>query len=176
MLNREQKSALIQSMKREFAESPAAFLVSYKGIDVAQLQALRRGLRDKGGRLQIAKMRLIKRAIADVDGLSNLAPMLKEQLGVVFAANEPTAVAKMLHDFSKECTQLGIVGGCMDAHVLNKKDVIAIATLPSRDVLLAQLCGVLNAPMRNCAGALQAIIAQLAYGVKAVADKKAQSE
>jgi large subunit ribosomal protein L10 len=155
-MNRQQKQVAVESLKKNFSESAASFLVSYKGLDVGQMQALRRGVRAKGGLVYVVKMRLAKRAIEGIGGAQELESMLKDQCALVFAP-EPTAVAKVLYDFSREHEKLGVVAGCMESRLLSKDKVIALAKLPSREVLLAHLASTLLAPISSLARVLNAV-------------------
>lgn len=146
-MNRDQKSLVIESLKNGFAQSKASFVVSYKGLTVAQMQTLRKELRTKNSKLQVAKGRLMKRAIEGLSEADQFAEYLNDQIGLVFVADEPTSVAKILHDFSKNNEALRLVAGYYDAHVLTSDTVKRFASLPPKDMLLAQLCGTLKAPI-----------------------------
>jgi len=156
-MNREQKAIIIDSIKKDFAQSEASFIVGYKGLTVKQLQALRKELRSKNGTFRVAKGRLIKIAVNGLDGISELTPYFKEQIGVVFADQQAPAVAKVLYDFSKKNDAFKLVAGFFDARVLPTKDIERIATLPSREVLLAQVCYVLNMQMVRLLWTLQKV-------------------
>ena len=115
---------------------------------------------------------MVKRAIGEVDGVCALEEHLKEQLGVVFASDQFTEVAKILSDFSKENPALNLVAGCLEAEVIDKVKISQLATLPSRDVLLAQLCGTLQAPTTKLAALLNTMVLRLLWTLKQVGDKK----
>lgn len=150
-MNRQEKEQVIKSLKNEFAESQASFLVGYKGLTVAQVQALRRKLRSQGGEFKVVKARLMKRAAEGVVGAQELEPYFKNQVALVFVNKEVAPIAKTLVDFSKENTALMIVVGCADKQLMEAGDIKLLASLPSREVLLAQLCGVLMAPIATMA-------------------------
>jgi len=171
-MNREQKAALIESLKNDFRNSEASFLVGYKGLSVGQMQTLRRAVRAKGGKLKVAKNRLVRRAVSEVDGVCALEDHLKEQLGVVFAADEFTQVAKALAEFSKENPALTLVSGCLGAEVIDKAKISQLALLPSADVLLGQLAGTLQAPTTKLAALLNTMVVRLLWTLKQVGDKK----
>lgn len=162
-MNRQQKEQVIESLKDNFQNKAASFLVGVKGLTVTQLEQLRGGLRDKGGKLKIAKVRLAKRAISDMEGMQDLDVSMKEQLGFVFADSEGPAVAKVLHKFAKNNEALELVAGYFENSVLDKDNIVEIALLPSREELLAMVARVLNEP-----------IAKFARAIQAVADKKAE--
>jgi len=171
-MNRQQKEATVQSLKEQFSQSHAAFVVGYSGLSVAQMQDLRTQLRKDGGTLKIAKARLFKRAVGDLGDDSALTPYLKQQIGVVFASHEAPAVAKILSSFSKNNAALQLVVGKLDGSVLNQQGIVRIATLPSKDVLRAQLCGTLQAPITRLVFGLNMQIMQLLLVLKQVAEKK----
>lgn len=156
-MNREQKAIIIDSIKNDFSQSEASFVVGYKGLTVKQLQALRKELRSKNGSFKVAKGRLVKLAVKDLNGVNSLSPYFKEQIGVVFAADQVSGVAKVLYNFSKANQGLKLVAGFFDERVLPSKDIERIATLPSREELLAQVCFMLNMQMVRLLWTLQKV-------------------
>src|SRR5271170_2361245 len=160
-MNRQQKELVVKTLHDNFQKSDASFFIGVKGLTVSQSQALRSELRKNGGQLVIAKVRLMKRAVSDMAYHELLEPYLKEQIGVVFALRESPAVAKVLYDFSKENKALSLVEGCLASRVLDKSAIERVALLPSRDILLGQVCGTLKAPITSFVGVLQANILRL---------------
>lgn len=156
-MNREEKALLVASLKNDFAQSKAAFLVNYQGLTVEQVKNLRKGLRSKGGRMKIAKARLIKMAAQDNPEINVMLPYFKEQIGVIFVQDEPQSIAKVLNDFAKENEKLTIVAGSLESKLVDKATIVRIASLPSREVLLAQLCGTLKAPIAKLAFVLKMV-------------------
>ena len=171
-MNRQQKEVVLQTLKQDFLEVPASFLVGIKGMTVAQMQGLRRELRGKGGELKVAKNRLLKIAVKDVPGAQDLTPYLHSQIGVVFAQGDVSAVAKVLHSFCKVNQGFDIIAGRLDAKFLNKESVSFIATLPPREVLLGQVCGTIKAPMNNLVLLLNQLILRLLLVLNQIALKK----
>lgn len=173
-MNRQQKESVVGLFHKDFLANKGTFFVNYSGLTVAQMQQLRRKLREKGGALKIAKMRLVKRALADVEGVEGLLSHCKNQLGVVFAydAAEISGVAKTLSDFAKVNAALGLVVGCVDAQVLDKMAISRIASLPSKEVLLAQVCGTLNAPITSLVCGLNSMLVKLLIALKEVEKQK----
>lgn len=171
-MNRQQKEQVIASLNELLAQSEASFIINYRGLSVAQLQSLRNNLRKDGGTVRVAKARLMKRATEGVDGIDELVPHLKEQIALVFAQKETPAVAKTLHTFAKENEALDIVAGFFEKQVLDKDSVVAIASLPSRDVLLAMLLGGMQAPVSGFARVLNMLILRLLFVLKQIAEKK----
>jgi len=164
-MKKQQKQAAIESLEAQFSKSHGSFLVNFQGLSVAQLKSLRFELSDKGGSLKVAKNRLARLALKDVSSCQGLDSLLVGQLAYVFAQDEVTSVAKVLVDFAKKNDKLKVVAGCSESKIYDAKSVAVLASLPSREVLLAQLCGVLNAP-----------VILFALSIKAVAEKQAQVE
>lgn len=102
-MNRQEKSQVIETLKTDLSHSKAAFLVGVKGLTVSQLQSLRKDLRNQGGKLKITKARLMRIASENTsEACSELNPFFKDQIGIVFANNEPNSIAKVLYDFSRK--------------------------------------------------------------------------
>ena len=133
-------------------------------MPVATMQELRRELSAVDGKLKVAKMRLVKKAVEVDAEMKELLPYLKDQLGVVFSKGEAPAVAKVLYLFAKKNETLGLVIGTLDKQLLNKNEIVEIATLPSREMLLAQLCYVLQSSIIQTVMTLDALAKQREQG------------
>ena len=157
-MNRQEKEQVIDSLKVDFERSNASFLIGYKGLTVSQMSDLRRRLRKKGASLHVAKITLIKRAIKEIPAVQELGSLLGDQLALVFVQNEPPGIAKILCDFSAECEKLRVLGGSCDSFLLTQETVKTFATLPSREVLLAQVCGILKTPISRFGNLLNKIL------------------
>jgi|ERR1700733_152085 len=159
-MNREEKSQEISALKQEFSESPASILVSYKGLSVNQLQKLRRGVRQNGGNFKVAKTRLMRIAAEDIESAQPLLPYFKDQVGIVFCEEKAPVILKFLSAFSKENELFKLVVGSLDSKLVEAPVLVQLANLPSREVLLARLCGVLKAPISRLAFVLQQVSAK----------------
>lgn len=172
-MNRQQKMEVVDFLKDNFSTSEASFLITVNGLTVGQMQNLRIELRNNGGLLKVAKGRLMKLAIQDVDGgAQELMPFCKNQVGLVFAQAEPPAVAKVLHDFAGKNDAFSIVVGCLESGVIDAASVARIALLPSKDVLRAQACGTLKMPIVGFVNVLRVLILRLLWVLKQISDKK----
>lgn len=157
-MNRQEKEQLVQTLKQEFKSCEASFLVDYKGLTVAQLGDLRKKLRAQSSDMLVAKVTLVKRAVAQDANVNVLTPFLQNQVALVFVRkNESSAVAKTICDFTQNST-LNVVAGYYDSVLLDSKAVKQFAKLPPREVLLAQVAGVLKAPIAKFARVCQAIV------------------
>lgn len=171
-MNREQKAAVVATLKDNFVHSQASFLIKYQGLSVVQLQNLRKDLRTQDATFKVTKARLMKLASDGVLNAEVMLPYYKDQIGVVFATKEASAVAKILSDFAKKNEALSIIAGSYDATLLQKADVQRFATLPSKEVLLATLCGTLNAPIAGFARVLNAVPVKLLWALKRIGEQK----
>ncbi|TET06525.1 50S ribosomal protein L10 [Candidatus Dependentiae bacterium] len=146
-MNRHQKGLVVNQLRDDFTESKSLFLVNFCGMSVEQMQLLRRRLDEKGGALKVSKIRLMKRAAKGIEKIESLIPYLKGQLAFVLSTTgESPVIAKVLYDFAQENKQLHVIAGYLDSELLTKEAVSRIATLPPKEILIAQLCGMLRMP------------------------------
>lgn len=146
-MNRQQKKSVMQLLAGDYSMSQAVFLVGFRGMTVEQLQKLRRQLRQNGGHLKVAKMTLVRRVVEEnANECSSLMPYLKDQCALVFAEKDISTIAKTLQTIAKENEKLTLVAGCFESQLLSRETIVRIASLPSREVLLAHLCGTILAP------------------------------
>jgi|SRR5579872_410539 len=173
-MNKQEKELVIKELQAGFKESRAAFVVGYKGMTVAQLHALRTQLRPQGGKLQVAKARLMKRALQEVAADTHaMDDYLKDQIGLVFVAGEAPAIAKILCDYAKENSALSLIAGRVDAQIFDKNGIEQFATIPSIDVLRAQICGAIKAPINGLANVLRTSVSRVVCVVHEVQKKQA---
>lgn len=156
-MNRQQKANLVQGLSEKFLTTEASFIVNCQGMTVAQIQNLRLALEAKNSEMQVAKNRLVRIAIQGKVESDILREKLVGQNAIVFAKSDLTGTAKVLHDFAKANEELKIVAGCYDSRLLDKAAVIVLASLPSREVLLARLFGTMMAPVTALAIVLKQI-------------------
>lgn len=159
-MNRQQKEHIVASVRQMFDGAQAAFLVNYKGLSVHDMQTLRKKIREANGTFKVTKARLMKRASFDVQGAEDFSSNFKDQVGLVFANNEVTVIAKHITEFAKDKESLKIVAGFFENRLLSKEEVVALGSIPSRDVLLATLVYTLQASMINLVGTLEAKLAK----------------
>ena len=165
------KVATIDEVKSRIATSSTAVVTEYRGLTVAQISTLRRQLRTLGADYKVFKKTLVRRAIAGTD-VESLAEFLVGPTAIAFVDGDVSAVAKALRDFARETPKLIVKGGVVDGKPLSMKDLSALADLPSRDVLLAQIAGLLASPLRTMAGLLKAVPQNFAYGLSALIEAK----
>lgn len=179
---RPDKVAVVDELKQRFAETDATILTEYRGLDVSAMAQLRNSLREAGGEYKIYKNTLVRLAARDA-GL-DIEDLLVGPTALAFvaqrsdgAAGDVAAVAKTLRDFAKDNQSLLIKGGVLGDKPLDSERIKTLASLPSRDILLAQLAGAFQAPMAKFAGLLSAVPRQFAYAVNAlIQDRQASGE
>jgi large subunit ribosomal protein L10 len=166
---------VVDEVREKLAGADAALLTEYRGLTVKQLAELRRALRPAGGEYKVYKNTLVRFAAREVveDGLDS---MLTGPTAIAFVQGDPAAVAKALREYARGHQALVLKGGLLGDKIVTAKDVEALADLPSRDVLLAQLAGAFQAPLVKLAGLLQALPRNFAYGLKALIDQRGGPE
>ena len=172
---RPEKVAVVDEVREKLAGADAALLTEYRGLTVKQLAELRRALRPTGGEYKVYKNTLVRFAAREVVE-DRLDSMLTGPTAITFVQGDPAAVAKALRDYAKGHQALVLKGGLLGDKVVTANDVEALADLPSRDVLLAQLAGAFQAPLVKLAGLLQALPRNFAYGLKALIDQRGGPE
>jgi len=170
-MNREEKSAVIDQIADEIGASDAIFALDYRGITVAQIAELREKLRPSDTKLRVTKNSLSERA-ADQAGVADIKPMLVGPTALALVKGDAAAAAKILSDTARVLRgPLAFKGGVMGGAPLSAADVEAIAKLPSRDVLHAQLVGTIAAPLTGLARTLNALIAGIAIQLGQIRDQ-----
>jgi large subunit ribosomal protein L10 len=169
--HRPEKVAQVADATEKLRAASAAIVTEYRGMSVTQLGALRRSLKPAGGEFKVYKNTLARLAAVEA-GVPGLGELLVGPCAITFVTGDAAAVAKAIRDAAKTNPLLVIKGGLIGDKVISAKDVEALADLPSREVLLAQFAGALQAPMAKMAGLLQAMPRNFAYGLKALIDQK----
>lgn len=172
-MNRAQKEAVVAQVRDAMAQASATFLVDFQGAPVSTLQALRVQLRTQDAKMKVTKARLMKIAAQEVPGADAFAQGFEKQVGLVFAGEDVSAAAKEIVEFSKKNEAIKLLNGFFDEKVLSKEEVMYFAKLPSRQVLLGQVVGTLQAPIVSLARLFNALILRLLYVLQRIAEKKA---
>jgi large subunit ribosomal protein L10 len=170
---RPEKVAVVDEVRERFSGSEAALLTEYRGIDVTEMQVLRRSLRAAGGDYKVYKNTLVRFAVREL-GLE-IEDLLTGPIAIAFVpadgGGDPVTVAKALRDFAKGNPHLVVKGGVLGENILSEADARALADIAPRDELLAKLAGLMAAPMQQFAGLLQAVPRDFAYGLRALIDQ-----
>ena len=165
----------LAEIKERLAASENFVLTTYSGLNVVEMGDLRSKIREKNSSMKVIKNNLFKIALRESSAHKELAEMLdadlKGPVAVVFAGSELPAVSKTLVEYSKKESKFQVKIGCMDGKILAKDEIVQIATLPSREELLAKIAGGLNAPVSQIASGMNQIISGLARAIQAVGEK-----
>ena len=172
MATRTERTSAIDALERDLKNAQGIYVTDNHKINVEAVTRLRNELRKKGARYIVVKNTLAKEACKRA-GIMNLDSFFKGPTAVAVSANDGTAPAKVLRDFRKELKDLlEIKAAYVDGSMFTGAQADKLADLPSREVLLSQLLGVLQAPTANFAGALNGILSKFVGTLEAVKDKK----
>lgn len=174
-MDRAQKAEFISDVRGAFLKAPLVILTDFKGSSPQQMDALRRSAEKVGGSFQVVKNTLARKAIEGTDYVP-LSPLFKGNIGVVFAGEDPIAVAKMFREARKANEKLEPRAGFFEGDVLDAKAVDAVADLPSREELLGKLLATLQEAPRRMLGVLQAPARDLLYLLHNFASKLEKGE
>ena len=166
-LNRNEKEAVVSDVAAQVARSQTLALAEYRGLTVAHLDKLRREARDKGVYLHVLKNTLARRAVAgtpfEVAQEAMVGPL------IYGFSDDAVAAAKVLADFAKGNDKLVVKGGAYGGKALDADGIKALASIPTREVLLTQVAGLLQSPIARFARALAAVAEQKGGGAEAPA-------
>jgi len=168
------KVAKVKEIETKLKQVSVGILTEFRGLNVQQLDSLRKQLREQEAEYKIYKNSLLKRAVAEV-GLTDLVPYLEGPTAIALGKNDPTALAKVLSNYAKENKQLVIKGGVVEGKVFDAALIKSLAALPSREVLLAQLLGGLQAPITGLVNVLSGPLRGLAVALKQISEQKERS-
>ncbi|GHU10407.1 50S ribosomal protein L10 [Betaproteobacteria bacterium] len=157
-LNLDDKKAVVAEVSAQVANAQTIAVAEYRGVEVGDLTVLRKKAREAGVYLRVLKNTLVRRAIADTP-FAGLSEQLTGPL-IYGISTDPVAAAKVLNDFAKGNDKLTLRAGAYSGKVLNKEDIQALASIPSREELLARLVGVMQAPISGFAVVLGALAKQ----------------
>jgi large subunit ribosomal protein L10 len=169
-MNREEKAALIEEIGTEISEAEAIFAIDYRGISVTQSAELRGKLREADASFRVVKNRLTKLAAAKA-GVAELDPMLEGPTALTLVKGDTAMAAKAITTFNAEHEVLTYKGGFMGDVVLDEDRFKAIAKLPSRDRLNAQLAGLVASPIVTLTRGLGSMISGLAIQLQQMAEQ-----
>jgi len=174
---RPEKVAVVADVQERMSSAEAVILTEYRGMSVANISSLRRQLRDVGGEYRIYKNTLVRFAARNLG--VDIDELLHGPTALAIVANRPdgtagdiAGVAKVLRSFSRDVPTLVVKGGVLGTSVIDAEDAKALADMPSRDQVLAQIAGLLEAPASQFAALLDAVPRSFTYAVQALADKR----
>jgi len=168
---RPEKVAVVEEIRAKVADADATVLTEYRGLTVHELARLRGSLRATGTEYKVFKNTLARRAVAGGE-LEGVASLFEGPVAIAFVRGDAAAAAKALREFGKDNPALVLKGGLLGTRLITPTDLDALADLPSREVILAQIAGTFQAPLAKAAGLFQAFTRNFAYGLKALVDQR----
>lgn len=167
----EDKQSIVAELQESLDRSQLAIIIDYRGLTVAEITDLRRRLRPTGTECKVTKNTLMRIA---VDGKPNWQPMqqfCKESSAFLLLKDDIGGAIKAYQEFQKASKKTSIRGGVMEGRALSEDDVKAIGDLPSKEQLIAQIAGAINAVTAKVATGINEVPASLARVIQAIADK-----
>ena len=169
-LNLEQKQAVVAEVAKQVADAKAIVMAENRGMAVADMTQLRAKARASGVYFRVVKNTLVRRAVADTP-FASLADKMVGPLAYGIGS-DPVAVAKVLNDFAKTNEKFVITGGSMPGQLMSPKEITALASLPSRNELIAKLLGTMQAPVVKLVRTMNEVPAKFVRALAAVRDSK----
>jgi large subunit ribosomal protein L10 len=172
-VDRAAKAGMISALGEVFKTTNVVVVAHYSGLTVAQMQTLRKQMKQAGATVKVAKNRLAKIALEGSD-VASIAPLLQGPTLIAFSS-DPVAAPKVAVDFAKTNERFVIIGGAMGKTALDPNAVKALAALPSLDELRARIVGLIQAPATKIAQLVTAPAAKVARVVQAYASKEGEA-
>jgi large subunit ribosomal protein L10 len=171
---RPEKEAMVGEIHQRLQTSRAVFVAEYVGLKSCEMEELRSLLKPMDSDCMVVKNRLLSRAISQAK-LPGIDEHLKGSTAVIFGRGDDAALAKRVQEFSKEHNPLKIKVGILEKILLSREDFVQLASLPSREVLLAQVVGTLMAPITSFVRVLNALPQGLVVALNAIRQKKEEA-
>lgn len=166
---REEKVEVTAELAERLGKSEVLYLADFTGLNVKDMTELRRRFREAGAGFVVVKNRLALRALEDLD-LPDISEHLRGPTGFIFGDDDPVVPAKTIREFAKEFeNRPTLKAGVVEKQLVSVKDIVKLAELPSRDVLLAGIAGSLTASAAGIVGVLEGLIRDVAYMIGEVA-------
>jgi large subunit ribosomal protein L10 len=155
--NRELKEAKIAEIKEKLEKAQSIIISKYQGLTVEEDTSLRKSLREAGVEYKVYKNTLVSRAAKEL-GFEGIVQYLEGPVSIAFGYDDPTAPARTLNDFAKNHKALELKAGLVQGQLFDEAKVKELASIPSKEVLIAKLLGSFKAPLSNFAYLINAII------------------
>ena len=167
----ESKAAVVAEIKDKLTRAQGVVLVNYAGITVQEVTALRAQFRAAGIDYKVYKNTLVARAANEL-GIQGMDEYLHGSTAFAFGYNDPVAPAKVMSDYIAKAKKMEIKGGVLESKVIDASGVEGLSKLPSKEIMVVMLLGVMNAPARNFVSVLSGPARSLAQVLNAIKEKK----
>lgn len=175
MSNIEAKAQLVDELAKKLSDAKSTVVVDYRGLNVEELTDLRKQAREANVDYKVYKNTMMRRALEKA-GIEGFETYFVGPTAVAVSMEDEVTPAKILNNFAKDHKALEIKAGYVDGAVMGPEGVKELASLPSKEVLIAKALGGLNAPIAGFAGVLNATLSGLAIALNQIAEKKAAEE
>jgi len=172
-MNRNEKSEIISEIKELLESSSAVYLTDYHGINVEDISSLRNQFRNEGVRYRVFKNTLVKRALEESGKYDKIADHLTGMIGFAFATKNPLAPAKIINKYFGDKEKLSLKACYVEGEYFDGSQLKALATLPTKNELIAGIMGSLNSPASGIVGAINAVMRDLVSVVEQISQKQA---
>lgn len=179
MITKEKKKKIIYELLEDIKKAKAVYFADFSGLATQKINELREDLKKKEGKAKVAKKTLADIAFERLDWQARLpdgqAGLKEKFLGPMmfnFSFNDPLAVAKSLWQFSKQNKKFKILGGWLENRFLNEKEIIEFAQIPSREIILGRLVGLIASPFQRLVMSLGSNLQKLAITIDAISKKQ----
>ena len=164
--------AMMEAIKADLADAKAVWVVDACGLTVKEVEVLRRAIREADASMKVYKNTIMRIALKELD-MVNMDSILEGPSAFVFCTGDVAAAAKALTEYTKTNNKLEIKGGMMDGQFIEASKLEAIASLPSKEVLLGQIAGAISGVARGLATTINGVPRGLAQAIKQVGEQKA---
>jgi large subunit ribosomal protein L10 len=172
-MNSNEKSEIISEIKELLGSSTAVYLTDYSGINVEDISALRNQFRNEGVRYKVYKNTLVKRALKESGKYDKIADHLTGMTGFAFTTTNPLAPAKIISKYFADKEKLSLKACYVEGEYFDGSQLKALATLPTKNELIAGIMGSINSPVSGIVGAINAVIRDLVSVVEQISQRQA---
>lgn len=171
MLTRQDKKALIDNLTKNLQETKTSVVCDYKGLSVSEVSQLRTALREKNASMQVIKKTFAQIAF-DNAKIELDVRKIDGQIAVIYGGDDEVCSSKAAFDFSKKNKAFAIRGGSLEGSPITVEEITNLAKLPTKEQLLGQVVGTINAPITGFVGALSGNLRNIVYALNAIKDLK----
>jgi large subunit ribosomal protein L10 len=168
----ENKQAIVADLQTQLGETQMAVVIDYRGLSVAEITDLRNRIRPSGASCKVTKNTLMRKAIEGNDSWQPLSEFLTDSSAFLLLKDDFGSAIKAYQNFQKETKKSALRGGVLEGQILSESDVKAIGELPSKEELMAQIAGALNAVTAKIAIGIKEVPSSVARGLQAYIDKE----
>jgi len=172
-MNRNEKSEIISEIKELLESSSAIYLTDYSGINVEDISNIRNQFRNEGVRYKVFKNTLVKRALDEAGKYEKIADHLIGMTGFAFASTNPLAPAKIINKYFGDKEKLALKACYVEGDYFEGSQLKTLATLPTKNELIASILGSINAPVSGIVGSINAVMRDLVSVVDQISQRQA---